>query len=163
MPRTRFAHPRTLSEIYPPSAACTCEVCLGYCARPGWWTVEEAAQAIPAGLGARMMLEIPPEQTFGVLSPAFQGSEGGLANNLAARRACTFLKNQRCELYNSGHMPLECRFCHHARPGLGAQCHADLESDWHTPRGQALVQQWGEQTGFWERMRLLKAGKRLER
>ena len=102
------------------------------------------------------MLETPPEQTFGVLSPAFQSSEGGLANNLAARRGCTFLKDQRCELYGSGLQPLECRFCHHDRPGQGPVCHADLELDWHTPRGQALVQRWGEETGFWARMPMLK-------
>jgi hypothetical protein len=159
MPRTRSAHPRTLSEKYPPSMACSCAVCLGYCARPGWWTVEEAAHALQAGCGARMMLEIPPEQTFGVLSPAFTGCEGGLANNLAARRGCTFLKDQRCELHGSGYQPLECRFCHHDRPGLGPKCHADLERDWHTPEGQALVQQWGMQTGFWARMRMLKTGR----
>ena len=159
MPRTRSANSQSLAQKYPPSPACSCAVCLGYCARPGWWTVEEAARALAAGFGPRMMLEIPPEQTFGVLSPAFVGCEGGLANNLAARRGCSFLKNQRCELHGSGFQPLECRFCHHDRPGLGPDCHADLERDWHTPQGQALVQLWGEQTGFWARMHLLKASK----
>jgi hypothetical protein len=159
MPRTRFTRPKTLAKKYPPSAACSCAVCLGYCARPGWWTVEEAALALEAGLGPRMMLEIPPEQTFGVLSPAFIGCEGGLANNLAARNGCTFLKHQRCELHGRRYQPLECRYCHHDRPGLGPQCHADLEINWHTPQGQALIQQWGEQTGFWARMQLLKKGR----
>ena len=49
-----------------------CEVCLTYCARPGWWTVEEAARAMDAGYSDRMMLEISPELTFGVLSPRVQ-------------------------------------------------------------------------------------------
>jgi hypothetical protein len=159
MAHNRYAHPRTLTEKYPPSVACSCEVCLGYCARPGWWTVAEAERALEAGWGPRMMLEMSPEGTFGVLSPAFKGSEGGLANNLASAGGCTFLKEQRCELHGSGFQPLECRFCHHARRGLGPLCHADLESDWHTPLGQALVQSWGEQTGFWARMQLLKAGR----
>jgi len=163
MSRTRYAVAKTLVQKYPPSAACSCAVCLSYCARPGWWTVEEAARALAAGCGPRMMLEIPPEQTFGVLSPAFAGCEGGLATNLAARNSCTFLKNQRCELHGSGSQPLECRYCHHDRPGLGPQCHADLERDWHTPQGLALVQLWGERTGFWERMRLLKTGMRKAR
>lgn len=160
MSRRKTAHPRSLAEKYPPSAPCSCEICLGYCARPGWWTVEEAALALNAGYGARMMLEVPPEQTFGVLSPAFKGCEGGLAHNLVTSRVCTFLKEQRCELHGSGHQPLECRFCHHDRRGLGPKCHADLEADWHTPQGQALVQKWGEQTGFWERMLMLKYGRR---
>jgi len=158
MPRNRSRSPRTLVEKYPPSAPCSCEVCLGYCARPGWWTVEEAARTLAAGLGARMMLELPPEATFGVLSPAFKGSEGGLANNLAARGGCTFFKEGFCELHGSGLQPLECRFCHHDRPGLGSKCHADLELDWRSPAGQALVEAWGEKTGFWERMHTLKKG-----
>jgi len=31
------------------------------------------------------------------------------------------------------------RFYHHERRGLGPKCHADLEQDWKTPAGQALV------------------------
>jgi len=33
-----------------------------------WWTVEEAARAITAGYGGRMMLEMSPQRSFGVLS-----------------------------------------------------------------------------------------------
>lgn len=139
---------RTLLEKYPPSAPCSCGICLGYCARPGWWTVEQAARALEAGYGSRMMLEIAPELTFGVLSPAFKGCEQSIAAYPFAKNGCTFLKNERCELYGTGHQPLECRFCHHARRGLGLRCHADLEKDWKTPAGQALVEQWIRQFGL---------------
>jgi hypothetical protein len=132
---------------YPPSEPCTCSICLSYCARPGWWTVEQAAQAYQAGYGNRMMLEIAPELTFGVLSPAFRGCERGIATNRFADNGCTFLKNERCELYGTGLEPLECRFCHHERRGLGSQCHTDLERDWKTPAGQALVHAWLKQFG----------------
>ena len=44
--------PESLREKYPPSPACACEVCLGYCIRPGWWTVEEAGRAVEAGYAA---------------------------------------------------------------------------------------------------------------
>ena len=27
---------KTLNEKYPPFEPCSCEVCLGYCIRPGW-------------------------------------------------------------------------------------------------------------------------------
>ena len=67
-----------LYEKYPPSEPCSCEVCKAFCIRPGWWTVKEAARAIVEGYGNRMMLEIAPEFTFGVLSPAFKGCEGDL-------------------------------------------------------------------------------------
>ena len=83
MSRNRFATPRSLAEKYPPSAPCSCEVCLGYCARPGWWTVDQAERAIAAGYAPRMMLEMAPEKTFGVLSPAMRGCEGQFANEVA--------------------------------------------------------------------------------
>ena len=137
-----------LFKRYPPSEPCNCEVCVGYCMRPGWWTVREATRTMQAGYGDRMMLEISPELTFGVLSPAFKGCEGACATNQFAKNGCTFLKNSRCELYGTGHQPLECRFCHHDRPGLGSQCHADLERDWNTPAGQALVLMWIKSTSF---------------
>jgi hypothetical protein len=61
---------RTLQDQFPPSEACNCEICQSYCLRPGWWSVEQAARAIQTGYAVRMMLEISPDRTFGVLSPA---------------------------------------------------------------------------------------------
>jgi len=112
--------------------------------RPGWWTVEEAAQAIEAGYGHRMMLELSPEMTIGVLSPAFKGCEGFYALQEYAGNGCNFLNNGLCELHETGHLPLECRFCHHLRKGLGQKCHADIERDWRTPAGQAMIKRWIE-------------------
>jgi hypothetical protein len=142
MVKRRAKHKKFLVEKYPPSKPCTCEICLSYCVRPGWWTVEEAARAMDAGYGHRMMLEISPELTLGVLSPAFKGCEKNFATNQFANNGCNFLKNNLCELYGTGHQPLECRFCHHERRGLGLNCHADLEKDWNTSVGQALVGRW---------------------
>jgi hypothetical protein len=130
-------------------------VCLSYCLRPGWWTVAEAERALNKGLGGRMMLEMSPERTFGVLSPAFTGCEGFLALDEFSTRGCTFLTNNLCDLYNTGLQPLECRFCHHDRPGQGKKCHLDIEKDWHTPAGQALVEKWAQQTGFRRKLNLL--------
>jgi hypothetical protein len=148
MARKRTHLKKTLAEKYPPSEPCACEVCLSYCARPGWWTVAQAAHAIDAGYGRRMMLEIAPELTFGVLSPAFKGCESYFATNEHSKNGCTFLKENRCELFGTVHQPLECRFCYHERRGLGTQCHADLEKDWKTPAGQALVQKWIKVVGL---------------
>ena len=156
MSRTKVKRKKTLAEKYPPSEPCSCEVCLAYCQRPGWWTVEQAARAIEAGYARRMMLEIAPERTFGVLSPAFYGNEADFASNLYAKRGCNFLKDNRCELFGTGVQPLECRFCYHDRVGQGPQCHADLEKDWNTPAGQALVESWGRLTGLWERLAIFR-------
>ncbi len=133
---------KSLSQKYPPSQPCSCGVCSAYCERPGWWTVGEAARAMEAGFGGRMMLEMAPEMTFGVLAPAFRGCEASIALQQFAGRGCTFLSDGKCELHGSGYQPLECRFCHHDRKGKGKQCHADLERDWRSDAGRSLVSKW---------------------
>jgi hypothetical protein len=141
-----------LSKMYPPSKPCSCEICLNYCRRPGWWTVEETSSAIEAGYANRMMLEISPELTFGVLSPAFKGNEGNFALKFFADTGCTFLKNNFCDLFGTGFQPLECRFCHHSRRDQGKDCHLALEKDWYSSAGQKLVIKWGESTGLFKRL-----------
>lgn len=143
-----------LNDKYPPSESCSCEVCKAFCIRPGWWTVEEAARAIVAGYGSRMMLEIAPEFTFGVLSPAFKGCEADFALQDYARAGCNFFRDGLCELYGTGLMPLECRFCHHERSGEGLLCHEDIADDWCTPEGQELVRKWASAFGLYMKYRI---------
>jgi hypothetical protein len=138
----------TLAQRYPPSESCACTLCLAFCTRPGWWTVREAGRAMDAGLGSRMMLEPSPDRAFGVLSPAFNGCEGGFALQQFATRGCGFLRGGTCELHGGGLMPLECRFCHHARPGQGPRCHDDIGKDWDSPAGRALVARWCRERGL---------------
>src|SRR5690606_5106051 len=116
--------------------------CSAYCARPGWWSVAEAAAAIQAGYAARMMLELAPDQSFGVLSPAFRGCEGGFALQAFADKGCNFLSEGRSELHGSSFQTCECRFCHNDLAVQAPHCHIDLEKDWMTSAGQALVNQW---------------------
>lgn len=138
----------TLNEKYPPSEACSCDVCRSYCRRPGWWSVDEATKAIEAGYASRMMLEVSPERNFGVLSPAFNGAELNFALQQFAPNGCNFMKDGLCELHNTGVQPIECRFCHHERKGLGEVCHTDLEKDWNSSKGEQLIQKWFTLTGF---------------
>lgn len=141
---------KILKERYPASESCSCKTCVHFCQRPGWWTVFEASQAINHGFANRMMLEVSPDHRFGVLSPAFKGNEGNYSLQIFSKQGCTFLSDGLCELFNTGIQPLECRYCHHNRPGLGEQCHLDLESDWNTDDGKRLIVRWGNLTGFWE-------------
>lgn len=126
---------------YPPSEPCCCKICISYCQRPGWWTVDEAERVIEAGYGSRMMLEVSVDRSFGVLSPAFIGCEGSFALQNFAKNGCNFLNNNLCELHSTGYAPLECLFCHHLRKGLGINCHLDIEKNW-AHCGQALVKAW---------------------
>lgn len=132
----------TLQEKYPPSQPCSCDICTNYCLRPGWWTVDEAEKAIKAAYGNRMMLEISPNFIFGVLSPAFYGCEGYFALQEFSHLGCNFFSNGLCELHGTGLEPLECRFCHHSRKGMGLKCHNDIAKDWQSFKGQDLVAQW---------------------
>jgi len=145
----------SLHEKYPPSQPCSCETCLNYCKRPGWWTVEETELAIHAGYANRMMLEISPERDFGVLSPSFKGNEGNYAFQVFSGNGCTFLKNDLCELYGTEFQPLECRYCHHERIGSGEECHFDIEKEWNSEKGKRLIVQWGNITGFWQRQHVI--------
>jgi hypothetical protein len=144
--------PTSLHRRYPPSPPCACDVCLKYCMRPGWWTPDEAAAAIDAGHAGRMMLEMSPDRSYGVLSPAFKGNEVAFALNVFADQGCNFLSGNRCELFGTGLQPLECRYCHHDRPGMGPKCHEEIGEEWNTAAGRALVVRWSKLTGFWERI-----------
>lgn len=148
-----------LEQAFSPSPPCDCEICRDYCKRPGWWTVGEARRALGAGYGGRMMLEMSPDRTFGVLSPAFLGCEGGFALQVYANKGCCFLHRGMCQLHGTGLQPLECRFCHHSRQGLGQKCHEALEKDWQTSQGQHLVQLWAVNNGLWLRLGLARADK----
>lgn len=131
-----------ISERFPPSEACDCTVCRAYCARPGWWSVEQARLAFLAGYGKSMMLELSPDHSFGVLSPAFRGCEGMFALQTFAHNGCTFLHRDRCKLHGTQFFPLECSFCHHSREGQGMLCHDALARDWDSPAGKLLVKDW---------------------
>jgi hypothetical protein len=95
-----------------------------------------------------MMLEMSPDFSFGVLSPAFKGCERKFAYNEYASAGCTFFVDDKCALHGTGHQPLECRFCHHHRAGMGPRCHADIEKDWDSAAGRLLIVKWSELVGF---------------
>jgi hypothetical protein len=140
-----------LRTKFPPSKPCSCKTCLSYCKRPGWWTIKEAATAINAGFAERMMLELSPKHDFAVLAPAFKGNEGNYALRVFAGNGCTFLKVNLCELPGLDFQPLECRFCHHKRKGLGIQCHDLILQQWNSAEGKRLIVKWGNIIGFWHR------------
>jgi hypothetical protein len=140
-----------LMKKYPRSEPCACSVCLGYCRRPGWWTVSQATIAMRGGYAARMMLEVSPERSSAVLSPSFRGCEGKISTQEFAARGCNFLlPDNACELHATPFLPLECAFCHHSRVGQGRLCHGDLEKDWQSVEGKTLVRRWCRQMGWWD-------------
>jgi len=147
-----------LFEKFKASLACDCDICRDFCKRPGWWTVDQAKNAIKSGLAPRMMMEISPEFNFAVLSPAFYGCEGFIATQEGAQTGCNFQKDGLCELHNTEFLPLECAFCHHDRIGEGEICHKAIEDDWKTFRGQNLVRRWQKKVDFEQKLKFLEEG-----
>lgn len=148
-----------LVKKYPRSEPCGCSVCLNYCRRPGWWLVLQASRALQAGYGGRMMLEISPDRTFAVLSPAFKGCEGNFSIQGFSDRGCNFLQPDfRCELHGTPFLPLECAFCHHDRIGQGKLCHDDIGRQWQTPEGKILVRRWCKSFGWWDMLDAFNLG-----
>lgn len=139
-----------ISLRYPPSEPCSCDICRAYCSRPGWWIPEEAEKAVKKGFGNRMMLELSPDRSFAVLSPAFKGNELNFALQIFSANGCTFLNDSLCELYHTGLQPLECRYCHHLRKGKGDECHRAIEKEWQKPAAKKIIIRWGNITGFWK-------------
>ncbi len=144
-----------LYEKYPPSEPCSCSICVNFCKRPGWWTVEEASRVIDSGFANRMMLEISPERDFAVLSPSFKGNECNYAFQIFSKNGCTFLNNGLCDLFGTGLQPIECHFCHHMRMGSGKKCHLEIAKDWNTTEAKRLIVRWGNLTGLWQRQGLI--------
>ncbi len=132
----------SLYTQFTPSKPCTCEICRYFCIRPGWWLVEEAQKAIKDGHANRMMLEFSSDFSFAVLSPAFKGNEAYFALQSFSKNKCTFFIEGRCSIFLKEYQPIECRFCHHDRLGLGGKCHCEIGKDWNTSKGKRLIKHW---------------------
>jgi len=136
---------RSLPERYPPSepAPATCAWPTG---AAGWWTVEQADRALDARVRPAHDAGDGAGDDVRVLSPAFRGCEGGFAENRYARPGVQLPGRQ--PLPAAWHRPPTARVpvLSHTRPGMGPKCHADIERDWHTPLGRALISEWGRRT-----------------
>jgi len=99
-----------------------------------------------------MMLEVAPDFSFAVLSPAFKGCEGYIAINEFASAGCIFYSGGLCEIHASDIQPLECRVCHHESQGMGPKIHRELENEWNTKKGQKVVINWMKEIKFHDKL-----------
>ena len=137
---------------------CTCTRCIECCKHnPGWMTPEEAAAAIDAGHSGRLMLdwlepcdELKNKKRIYILAPASIGHEGSNAPEMPSfdltwsKGRCTFLKNNRCEIHNSGFKPLQCReslACNPSR-SIGYLNNYAIAPLWKTGEAKSIVKRW---------------------
>ncbi|WP_455381859.1 hypothetical protein [Salinispira pacifica] len=137
-----MGHRPNLAVRFPPSLPCRCDTCVGYCRRPGWWTVAEARFAIEAGYGGRMAAEPAPDRSYAVLAPATPGREMSISPWKSGLKPCIFFRYGLCVLFGTGLQPLECRFCHHERRGQGLLCHQAIGAEWRSSAGRRLIERW---------------------
>lgn len=143
--------------------SCTCEKCVAACTRvPGWMTPDEAQAALDEGHAGRLMRDwFEPDRELGnkkriyVLCPASLGREGSDAPDslhmlfLGYFGRCTFLRENRCELHDTGFKPVMCR--------TALLCQPDKQSPegdkmpvaklWNTRHGRAVVKRWKQLVG----------------
>jgi len=131
-------------DRFPPSPACSCHQCRAFCSRPCWPLIEEASEAIVAGLASCLMVAFSPDLSYGILSPAFRGNESHHALQVFASAGCTFLNQSGCKIFDTHYRPLECRYCHHDRMGLGLSCHLSIAKNWNISKGKRTVHHWLE-------------------
>lgn len=142
--------------------SCACQKCQSECLHnPGWFTPEEAAKAIAAGYARKLMRDwLEPSSKLGnedriyLLAPAARGCEGDDApelefdfveiifNGLSKGRCVFFDKNGRCELYDSGFKPIQCRTALMCGPCDGYQGNYAVAKLWATPEARRLVEKW---------------------
>ena len=82
--------------------SCACEACRKECERrPGWFAPGEAIRAIEAGHADRLTIVVD-HAGVPAIAPIGDGPFGFIGR-------CTFFKNDRCEIHDSGFKPIECR------------------------------------------------------
>jgi Fe-S-cluster containining protein len=143
-------------------SSCTCSACVRNCERnPGWMSLEEAEKAIGAGMATRLMRdwleadgELGNKARIYVLSAASIGHEGTDAPEIDFADAlmmlmgtewtkgrCTFLKNNLCQIHDSGFKPQQCRESMGCKEEPGPDNFA-MARQWNTEEGRALVARW---------------------
>lgn len=112
--------------------------------RAGWPIPSEAKKMLDAGLAMRMMLDywasdgsLPRTE---IVCPAEDDRGGGPAAGIMPGGRCTFLKDDLCEIHNSGYKPLECRVaCCKKRD---SRLHLKVAKTWNNEEGRAVVEEW---------------------
>ena len=140
--------------------SCTCPTCISACRQfPGLMTPAEAVAAISAGYASRLMEdwlepsdEFSNEERIYMLAPASLGHEGAFAPEMEwgdfffIKGQCTFLKNDRCEIHDSGFKPIQCRYAHCSEMKANPSNY-DMARMWDTPEGEAALELWERTKG----------------
>ena len=122
---------------------CDCERCSNMCKAPCCGTIDDIQKLIDAGYGSRLMLDDWPGDTD-VIKPAMKGYEGNKAPwECRTEEGCTFWKDGKCELHQSGLKPTQGRLAHHDNTIHQVFEIEDLIRDsWKDDKGKEIIEKW---------------------
>lgn len=131
---------------------CDCEKCSLMCRCPCCGSVEDFEKIIAAGYADRLMFDdLPSSCDAGpILKPALKGHEGkGAPWGTGSERGCTFWKEGKCELHESGLKPIQGKIAHHDNERYYYDELAEImKEDWGSMRGMALIEKWKDLVNF---------------
>lgn len=122
---------------------CDCDKCSRMCTAPCCGTIEDMQNLIDAGYGNRLMLDDWPDDND-IIKPAMKGHEGGKAPwDVRTEEGCTFWKDGKCELHQSGLKPTQGKLAHHDNDYFQLKEIENFISDsWGKDEAKEFIEKW---------------------
>lgn len=143
-----------IRQKWPATEDCSCDECVGYCERPGWFLPDEVRVAAEyLGLSLREMFErylvvdwwgggSDIDHHVGILAPGKPSETGRVASiGFVRGEGCVFLNEDgKCSIHAV--KPHECRLAHHVVVHAG-NSHLEIARVWDGEEGRALIREVG--------------------
>lgn len=124
---------------------CACEKCVKMCRAPCCGTPQEINALIEAGYGDRLMLDDWDDDPD-MIKPAMKAYEGYRAPwATSTKEGCTFWKEGKCELHDTGLKPMHARLAHHDMIDEEWKyvCNK-IKETWHGEEAEICIKNWRE-------------------
>lgn len=135
-------------NVLPSESECDCVKCSEMCHAPCCGTIRDIVKLIEAGYADRLMLDDWPGDTD-LIKPALKGHEARTAPwSTLTKKGCTFWKEGKCELHESGLKPTQGKLAHHGNNKDQVKAIEDfIRSDWNKDEALMLIEAWKTMTG----------------
>jgi len=123
---------------------CDCERCSSMCHAPCCGTPDDMEKLIEAGYGERLMYDDWPGGPF-IIKPALKGYEGeGAPWGTFSMQGCTFWKNGKCELHESGLKPIQGKLAYHGHTEIEQnEIEEFIKESWDDQKNaKKVIKQW---------------------
>lgn len=121
------------------------------CHAPCCGTVEDIEALMDAGYGKRLMFDDWPDSRVDeVIKPSLKFFEGQRAPwDVSTALGCTFWRNGKCELHDSGLKPSQGKLALHGQSHKITEEIADFVcASWKTPKGKEVIDRWKKENNY---------------